>query len=253
MVAISRREQVAQIFSKPVYVVTDVTLVPLSSCVEAEKGIMVAVRQRETTGDTDEDSSDSESTVDESHDLHSSAGAQEEPSPADDVDIKTGKDGGTAKTSIAKDVFTRRGPYGKFASQWFTSQGWSIPGMPTLSKTEENAASVHEPPAVSMKDEIFMPPTEDTRSDKAAGATSSTEANAEPPTGEKDTNLPLLPKLLRSTRLILSSRSFYFSYDFNITKRMGDSGLIHAKPLAHEDIDPLVCTTSTPPSFIFDC
>ena len=257
LIAITRREQVAQIFGKPVYVVTDVALLPLSSPIEAEKGIVAAVRQRETMADTDEDSSDTESTVEDSQEGHSAEDAHEEPSPADDVRLKAGKDDGTAKTNIAEDVFTRRGPYGKFASQWFTKKGWGVPGMRAPSKTagiaagpgqKATAVSPLEPPATSMKDAITSPPTEGTSSEKPAGPTSSAEATTETPTSEKNAATPLLPKLLQSTRLILSSRSFYFSYDFNITKRLGDPTMLRAKPLVLEDIDPVVCTTCTLPS-----
>jgi hypothetical protein len=81
LIAITRREQVAQIFGKSIYVVTDVALVPLSSQSEAEKGVAAAVLQMEATADTDEDSSDTESTVDESNDVNSAADIQEVPSP----------------------------------------------------------------------------------------------------------------------------------------------------------------------------
>ena len=254
LIAITRREQVAQIFGKPIYVVTDVALLPLSSPIEAGKGIVAAVRQRETMADADEDSSDAESTLEDSQEGHSAEDAHEEPSPADDVRLKAGKDDGTAGTNIAVDVFTRRGPYGKFASQWFTKKGWGVPGVRTPSKTEgvaaepsqkANAASPSEPPATSMKDAITSPPTEGASSEKAAGPISSAEPTSQTPTSEKNATTPLLPKLLQSTRLILSSRSFYFSYDFNITKRLGDPPMLRPKSLVHEDIDPLVCTTCT--------
>ena len=229
--------------------VTDVALVPLSSQSEAENGLVGAIRHRETTGDTDEDSSDAESTVDESNDVHSATDAQEAPSPADDVRTKPEKDDATATTSIAEDVFARRGPYGQFASQWLTKKGWGLPGMRAPSKTAEvvpersqtgNVSSSQQSPATSMKDAISSPPMEGSSSERGPGSTSLGEPKPETSPGEKDTTLPLLPKLLRSTRLILSSRSFYFSYDFNITRRMADPKMLLAKPLTHEDIDPLV-------------
>jgi hypothetical protein len=137
LIAVTRREQVAQIFGKPIYVVTDVALVPLSSQSEAEKGVAAAVRQRETAAGTDEDLSDAESTGEESDNVHSAEDAQEAPSPTDDVRTKSDKGDTTATTNIAEDVFVRRGPYGKFASQWLTKIGWGLPGMRTPSRVLE--------------------------------------------------------------------------------------------------------------------
>jgi hypothetical protein len=249
LIAITGREQVAQIFGKPIYVVTDVALVPLSSQREAEKGIAAAVRQRETTVDTDEDSSDAESTAGESDDVHSAADV-EEPSPADDMRTKPEREDTSATTKIAEDVFARRGPYGRFASQWLTKKGWGLPGMRAPSEvagtaSEQNktahAASVQQLPATTAKETTNLPPINDSRSKQAPGSRPLGQDNDGPFPGEKDVTIPLLPKLLRSTRLILSSRSFYFSYDFNITRRMGDPRMLDAKPLVHDDIDPLVC------------
>jgi hypothetical protein len=249
LIAITRREQVAQIFGKPIYVVTDVALVPLSSQSEAEKGIAAAARQRETTADTDEDSSDAESAAGESDDVHSAAEV-DAPSPSDDMRTKPERDDTTATTKIAEDVFARRGPYGRFASQWLTKKGWGLPGMRAPSKVAETASeqsktahatSVQQLSATSVKEETSLPPTDDSRPEQARVSGSPGQDNGGSFPREKDIAIPLLPKLLRSTRLILSSRSFYFSYDFNITRRMGDPRMLDPKPLVHDDIDPLVC------------
>ena len=251
LIAITRREQVAQIFGRPIYVVTDVALVPLSSQSEAEKGVAAAVRQRETAADTNEDLSDAESTEEESDDIHSAEDAQEAPSPTDDVRTKSDKGDTTATTNIAEDVFARRGPYGKFASQWLTKKGLGLPGMRTPSRVPEappepdlttNSASIQRPTANSTTQEtnsrqINSPTLEHAPESRPSGQD---EDVASP--NERENTLPLLSKLLRSTRLILSSRSFYFSYDFNITRRMGDPRMLPSKLLLHEDIDPLVYT-----------
>lgn len=252
MIAITGREQVAQIFGKPVYVVTDVALLPLSSQSEAEKAVAAAVHQRDATAGTEDDSSDAGSTADDSNDVHSAGDVQEAPSPTDDVRSKSDKDETTATTNIAEDVFSRRGPYGKFASQWLIKKGWGIPGIGAPRKIAEiapgstqsaNPASLQQQqPVNSVRVVTSSPDTggpnvEQTRQSRPVGQ----DANDATP-GEKDTAIPLLPKLLRSTRLILSSRSFYFSYDFNLTRRLGDPRMLNAKPLGHEDIDPRVCT-----------
>lgn len=251
LIAITRREQVAQIFGRPIFVVTDVALVPLSSQSEAEKGISAAVRQKETAADTDEDSSDAESTVEESDDVHSAEDAHEAPSPSDDVRTKSDKGDTTATTNIAEDVFARRGPYGKFASQWLTKKGWGLPGMRAPSRVPEatpeldlttNSASIRRPTASSTTQETNSRQIDSPALEHAPESRPSGQGEDAASPSEREYTLPLLSKLLRSTRLILSSRSFYFSYDFNITRRMGDPRMLPSKPLLHEDIDPLVYT-----------
>ncbi len=53
----------------------------------------------------------------------------------------------------------------------------------------------------------------------------------------------LLPKLLRTTRILLASKSFFFSYEYDITRRLGSQGNQSMKgselPL-YKTVDPLV-------------
>ena len=251
LIAITRREQVAQIFGRPIYVVTDVALVPLSSQSEAEKGVSAAVHQKETVVDTDEDSSDAESTVEESDHMHGAEDTHEAPSPSDDVRTKLDKDDTTATTNIAEDVFARRGPYGKFASQWLTKKGWGLPGMRAPGRVPEatseqdltiNSASIRRPTASSTTQETNSRQIDSPALEHAPESRRSERDEDVASPSEREYTLPLLSKLLQSTRLILSSRSFYFSYDFNITRRMEDPKMLPSKPLLHEDIDPLVYT-----------
>lgn len=50
----------------------------------------------------------------------------------------------------------------------------------------------------------------------------------------------LLPKLLRTTKMLLASRSFFYSYDYDITRRIGDQGTKHADVPLHRSVDALV-------------
>jgi hypothetical protein len=240
LVAITGREQVAQIFGKPIYVVTDVALLPLSSQSEAEKAVVAAIHQHDATADTEDDSSDAESVADDPNDVRS----------------KLDKDGTTATTNIAEDVFSRRGQYGKFASHWLNKKGWGFPGIRTPSKIAEvahgsntqcaNTASVQQQPGTNVRDVTSSLCTRDPRAGQTRQSKpASQDANGTTP-DEREIGIPLLPQLLRSTRLILSSRSFYFSYEFNLTRRLGDPRMLKAKPLGHEHIDPQVCKYGFP-------
>ena len=228
----------AQIFGKPIYVVTDVALLPLSSQTEAEKAVVAAVRQRDATTDTEDDFSDAESTAGDSNDVQSAADVEEAPSPTDDVRSKPDQKNSPATSNIAEDVFSRRGPYGRFASQWLTKKGWGIPGIRAPSKIAEvepgptqsaDAASMQQQPMTSVRDVPSSPRTGDSSADQTRQSRPEGQDANDTTPGERDTTIPLLPKLLRSTRLILSSRSFYFSYDFNLTRRLGDPRMLQRK------------------------
>ena len=50
----------------------------------------------------------------------------------------------------------------------------------------------------------------------------------------------LVPKLLRTTRMLLSSRSFFFSYDFDVTRRLGGEIVKNPDIPLSKSVDPLV-------------
>lgn len=253
LIAITKREQVAQIFGKPIYVVTDVALVPLSSQGEADKAISASVasksrRANETAPSTDSDS-DSDLSDDGSGE-NEAAGASVDGEGDDphDVEPETPMEDGrpeqtrtTSSTSIARDVIANRGQYGRFASEWFSRQGWGV------GKSGNNAAaSTSSSSSVTSKKET---PGDAKEGNTATAAT----VNAEPPqeAAQKDESrdkeqavaensiADALPKILRSTKMILTSRSYFFSYEFDLTRRLM---LLNGtcKPPARESLDPLV-------------
>lgn len=231
LIAITRREQVAQILGKPVYVVTDVAFVPLSSRQEASKSIAAAVESAKTRDlSSESDYSDSE-TEDAPHGRDESGS-----SPTDD---DGGPQGFRADTSIAQDVFAKRGQFGHFASQWFSRQGWGIGGPasrpPTAAKAPEDevkpdATDSREPlKAVGAgKDEPKQP---DEISKGSGGASDKTPV------------ADMIPKILRVSRLILASRSFFFAYDLDLTRNFkAFSG--NPQPPVQGKMDPLVSLSS---------
>ncbi len=226
----------AQIFGKPIYVITDVALLPLSSQQEAEKGMTAASSHRDSADSESDSDDDAHSAVDETHDANSVADTLETASLPEDV----GTDPSGSRTSIAEDVFARRGQYGKFASQWLSKKGWGIPGMGAAAGTTKATQPASKPskPQSPATEQVAASDTPALPQPEQASDKQTEEVTGSVP---KDSTLPLLHKLLRSTRLILSSRSFYFAYDFDITKRLGDPSTLQVKPMAPEDVDPLVC------------
>ena len=57
---------------------------------------------------------------------------------------------------------------------------------------------------------------------------------------EANTTNALLPKLLRTTRMLLSSRSFFYSYDLDITRRLGGEIMRNPEMPLSKSVDPLV-------------
>lgn len=68
------------------------------------------------------------------------------------------------------------------------------------------------------------------------------QRNESPPLENQTANVvnTLLPKFLRTTRMLLDSRSFFFSYDLDITRRLGNQNTKSSELPLHKSVDPLV-------------
>ncbi|KAK5192420.1 hypothetical protein LTR99_010452 [Exophiala xenobiotica] len=230
LIAITQREQVAQIFGKPVYVIQDVALLPLSSQKEAERAITSALTSREssTTGN-DSDSDFSE------------PGEEDETSPKDvepdtPVEHPLTQQKNSSSTSIVRDVIANRGQYASFASQWFSKQGWRGAKTGTANSTAPPQQTQSSPTASSTAE-----------GDAAAAANLSKpqgEGGEEKQTDEaadimsSNSIRDALPRIVKTTRMILTSGSYFFSYDFDLTRRLVLLGG-NAKGPARETLDPL--------------
>lgn len=196
LISITRRQQVAQIFGSPIYVATEVALTPCSSKAEAEESIQKTDRHLEK-----DDSPNSLSEDDESSDEE----VEPRTSIADEVDDALSEEGGarvvSPRSSVAEDVFHRRGSYGRFAQSWFSRGGWT--------QGQKRSMGMSNSPALS--------PTRDEDSTSTAVEKTPSKESSTPPEEVSD----LLPKLLRTAQVLFgSSHSFYFSYDFDITRNL---------------------------------
>jgi hypothetical protein len=234
LVAITQREQVAQIFGRPVYVITDVAILPLSSQNEASRAIATAIESLATsetsTTDTDTDVSDTEAN---------NSNPRDHPEPETPIDRKPPQKQTSNPTSIARDVIANRGQYGRFAAQWFSKQGWS----------GGKSTSV---PAASQRDdhgESASPPAEADAAVAANQPQTSEDLETQEQDHEKDAEQLMsgasiteaVPKILRRTRMLLTSGSYFFSYEFDLTRRLATMGG-KAEPPSRETLDPLVCS-----------
>jgi SacI homology domain len=202
LISITQREQVAQIFGKPIFVITDVAFTPLTSQTEANQAIAEAIAaQKGVSLDHGRDSSD-ESDLEPIREPQTPGDPIDtSPTPDDDRPLQERSGSGT---SIVKDVISNRGQYGKVASQWFSRKAWA--------QGKVASATGLERPSNDPTSDALEP--SDERSEKEAG-------NMVATTSSQDAAVALIPKILKSTRLILTSRSFFFSYDTDLTHRMG--------------------------------
>lgn len=201
LVTITRRQQVAQVFGYPVYVVTDVAVTPCSSKTDAVKSIKKTAVQLRTKGP--HSLSEEGESSDEEVELPSGVGT------VDEVDEEAIEDGDarpdSARSSVAEDVIRRRGSYGRFAQRWFSKSGWTLDQKRTMGMSNSPTLA----PKVS---------------------TASTSPVAKVPLEEEKRQTQvstLLPKLLRTVQVLFgSSRSFYFSYDIDITSNLSKSAAV---------------------------
>ncbi|KAH6872726.1 SacI domain-containing protein [Alternaria rosae] len=250
LISISDREQVATVRGKPIYKITDVALIPLSSQADADKAIAATrdhlKRRNRAPGLEDEDSdSDSE---DGAPSVTDSLVEDSSSTPSEVKDSVTGQKGSAQhKTSVAEDVIQRKGVYGRFADKWFSRKGWSADNrrLQGLS-SEENLAAKNvpqnvdsgvpkeeeEPKSESKPDAI---PTDD----KDISEPVSPEAIPKALSGDKDaTTVALLPKILQTTKMYFSSGNFFFSYDYDISHGIGQQQASSSVAL-FKQFDPL--------------
>ncbi|KAF2085390.1 hypothetical protein K490DRAFT_46925 [Saccharata proteae CBS 121410] len=238
LISISERELVAQIRGRPIYVITDVALIPLSSQAAATEAISHA---RETLKrHTKENGSDFESESDSEPDDASASDSLSVDETA--TPVQEEENAATAatkldrkRTSVAQDVIGKKGVYGRFADRWFSKRGWSSEGrrMQGMSSDEDlsrpstgskTPASPRSAPQDSANaggtaKQVSSPLSPDgSRNDAAIKPAEEVSANLPEPSG--NTTNTLLPKILRTTKLYFSSRSFFFSYDYDMSRSL---------------------------------
>ena len=220
LILITKRKQVAQIFQHPIYVISGVTVIPLSTHAEAKLAIENAKPSgTEEVNDLDSDASDSD--VENVGD--SLAVADQENDPATPSDGSRSKLGGDRpEESIAQNVMSKKGAYGRFAGKWFSKKGWDVQNQksqglsnsPDLIRDLQPAIIKEEKLSGSAQSHIHQQPaSEQIPEDSTLEASAISDAPS--------IAVALLPKLLRTTRLLLNSQSFYYSYDHDLTRRLG--------------------------------
>lgn len=207
LVTITRREQVAQVFGLPIYVVTQVAVTPCSSQGDAEESVrktasLLRTEVPNNVNDDDESSSDEEGEI-------PIATPDEE---ADDEILgkkDIAADPRSSVSSVAEDVIRRRGSYGRFAQRWFSRSGWTTDQRRTMGMSNSPTSTPPLAQSASLTPVVNLAALQEADENHLIPASA------------------LLPKLLRTIQVWFgSSRSFYFSYDLDITRSPSDKAAI---------------------------
>lgn len=218
LVSITRRQQVASIRGLPVYVITEVALTPCSSYNDAGESVAKTALQLQvkTGGETAGDDTDADDT-----DVDARSIKSDEVPTDDEEPVQQGRKAsvGGNGTRVVQDVMSRRGSYGRFAQRWFSKSGWQQESKRNmgLSQSEEAVNIVEKAQAENAEAGAGAPAA-------TAETTSAPEAAGVPVKEAKEEVLAppaLLPKLLRTTQILFgSSQSYFFSYDYDITRSL---------------------------------
>ena len=255
LISISRRELVAQIRGKPIYSIAEVALIPLSSQDDAEKAIVRArdSQKRHNERDLEDGSSDSEldrNSEDERDDV-SFTDESLPASPPPERDLAPKQSPHKRSTSIAQDVIQQKGIYGRFTQKWFSKSGWTadnrrnqgLSSEEDLSRatTKDQLAAVNPAPSESQEDVAQDARTKgDARVEDAVLNEPPKEIETAVENDPQIDAIPLLPKLLTVTKLFFGSKSFYFSYDYDLSRSIANQPNPSSSNPLHRTFDQLV-------------
>lgn len=231
----------AQILGKPIYAITNVAIIPLSSREDAARAIIQAQGAARRDGAKDGEDEFEESEAEDSS--GSDADSADEgiiTSPAVNFDNQESP----AMSRVAQDVFGNKGRNGRFGLNWLSRKRWGITGGSPLPKSDhessEKEAKRDDGPT---KDQPLAPEpeiqTEAEATNVVQEAANDTEAQAQRHDIPSKA-LELMPKLLRYTKLIFASNNFFFSYDYDLTRRYSSRDPRAAQLPLHVLADQLV-------------
>lgn len=231
------------------YVVTDVALTPLSSRSEAETAIAQTKEalQKHKTGNGG-NKADEESSDEDSHSLtggNDSLNRDAVETPVNERNNPVVEQTGN-QTTVAADVLEKKGAYGRFAERWFSRSGWSSGGRQQLGMSSKEDLANTAPAWEADAPELALPrpvlgSSKDANDSEDASAPSAVEQAMPKPvakTADSNTN-SFLPKILTTTKIFFSSRNFFFSYEYDLSRRY-QTQQSTSIPL-YKQIDPLVC------------
>ena len=251
LVSVCSRKQVAQVRGKPIFVITGVALIPLSSQAEARKAIDQTNESLKKGQNSSGDRSAESDTSEDEDDHEDKAQVEHEDPTAPPTPDKTGTtagarpEAGQRSSSIAEDVIGKKGQYGRFAERWFSKKGWSVDkkrmqGMSADEVEKNEAKGSTAPPSSTSGEKAGVQSMLDVESKQPERQKASVNDSKKEQSESSNVTDTLLPKLLRTTKMLLCSNSFYFSYDYDISRRWGSQDSRSQDLPLHKSFDSLV-------------
>ena len=215
LVTITKRQQVAQIREKPVFRITDVSLIPLSSRAEATTAITQAqklLKSSNAPGGSDVGEDADVSTIG----TEPGEQTQDHSVEKDAEAFEPSKQDMASKSTIAQDVVQNKGKFGRFATSWFSKTNASQ----AKSKVSESSQPSEELTNEQAKQEADALPDTDA---EAAQKVEEPKVRSSIEKRRQTAIDFLAPRIVRSARLYFSSSGFYFSYDHDLSHALGRS------------------------------
>lgn len=244
IISISRKEQVALIRGKPVYSISEVALIPLSSQEDAEKAIIRARSSQQRHSQSKED------LLTDSSDEENITLPDDSSAPDPDLTLETSRIGEVKDkaTTIAQDVIAKKGLYGRFTDRWFSQKGWTAEQRRKQGlSSEEDLQRVKG----STKDPAFL--SNDSESQDESAPTEESDANlnlnrdqlapaevAHVIESSSGSQIALLPKILTTTKIFFGSRNFFFSHDYDLSRSSSHQSEPYTSQSLHRTFDPMV-------------
>ena len=247
LISISRRDQVALIRGKPVYRISEVALIPLSSQADAEQAIVRAKASQQRHSATNEDFLGDSSEDDENISLPDDAslistehGGEPVATAGSDIKKKT--------SSVAEDIISKKGVYGRFTDRWFSKKGWAAESRRNQGLSgEEDLKKITTPAGDPTLDPGMVAEAADIKGDVHAADAAHDDAQVAPAevahVVESPTDgpqIPLLPKVLTVSKIFFGSKNFYFSYDYDLSRSVSNQGTASSSLPLFRTFDPVV-------------
>ena len=228
--------------SGEIYAITDVATIPLSSYQEAKNALeKLDDNGSSSTNDTAAYESDPEEfSGDVPHDPHIEGHGTE-------ADFSRPRDADSANplehSQSGAPVPDTQTPYRSFAQRWFLRRTWSqeksgAAQSKTISERQANNKDK------TMASNEAPHPVAASSIHKAGSEESSTQNSTEPstqrdsdPAGIISSASSLLPKLLRTARTLFGSRNFFYSYEYDITRRLSSQKGIDVEKPFYDVVD----------------
>lgn len=237
----------AQFWGKPIYVVTDIALIPISSQQEAQTAISRAAErakrhayESDLADDDGADSGDNATISSEGAEVYQDRTAVIDARNAQELSLAGSNR--SKEPGIAEEVIARRGAYSTFAQRWFSQRGWGFDKRRIQGTSSAPTSTVSSPNFDSTE---FSPEPRqiDVASERSSSLPRDVNSNDKNAAVSDSVALKLLPKLLHTTRLLLTSKTFFFSYDNDITRRMQAVRRVSTDLPLHKQADPQACLT----------